>query len=424
MFYGITNSPAVFQIMINYLFWDFINQEIVVVYMDNILIYIKDMEEYNKVIEEVLMILKDNSLFLKPEKCVWRMNKVEYIRMIISDEGVHMSSEKVNAIKAWKKLKNVREVRSFLGFANYYCYFIKDFAKIAKLLVQLTHKDIEWSWTSASQTAFDHLKKKFSEEPVLTHPDPSQPMRVDCNTSGIRIGAFLQVKKADNENWHLCAYYSKSFNPAKRNYDIYDRELLAIIRALDEWRHHLEGAKHEVEIRTDHKNLEYFKQPQKLTRWQARWVQILQNFWFKLGYIPGSANPPDILSRMDNLETGEKDNEEVTVLPPNLFKDRRQQLGHVLIEGKEKDILKNIRKSENYDEEIAELARELKAKGKKIVRGEEWELEDGLLLYGGKVYVPRDDKLRSQIITLHHDSPVVGHPGKWKTLELISRNYW
>ena len=74
---------------------------------------------------------------------------------------------------------------------------------------------------------------------------------------------------------------------------------------------------------------------------------------------------------MDNLETGEKDNEEVTVLPPNLFKDRRQQLGHVLIEGKEKDILKNIRKSENYDEEIAELARELKAKGKKIVRGEE-----------------------------------------------------
>ena len=127
---------------------------------------------------------------------------------------------------------------------------------------------------------------------------------------------------------------------------------------------------------------------------------------------------------MDNLETGEKDNEEVTVLPPNLFKDRRQQLGHILIEGKEKDILKNIRKSENYDNEVAELARELKVKEKKVVRGEEWKLENGLLLYGEKVYVPRDDKLRSQIITLYHDSPVVGHPGKWKILELISRNYW
>ena len=424
MFYGMTNSPAVFQTMMNHLFRDLINRGVVVVYMDDILIYTKDMEEHNKVIEEVLTILKDNDLFLKPEKCVWRTNKVEYVGMIVSDEGVHMSSEKVNAIKAWKEPKNVRGVRSFLGFANYYRRFIKDFAKIAKPLVQLTHKDVEWSWTPASQTAFDQLKKKFSEEPVLAHPDPSQPMRVDCDASGIGTGAVLQVKKADDGNWHPCAYYSKSFNPAERNYDIYDRELLAIIRALDEWRHHLEGAKHEVEIRTDHKNLEYFKQPQKLTRRQARWVQILQNFWFKLGYIPGSANPPDILSRMDNLETGEKDNEEVTVLPPNLFKDRRQQLGHILIEGKEKDILKNIRKSENYDNEVAELARELKVKEKKVVRGEEWKLENGLLLYGEKVYVPRDDKLRSQIITLYHDSPVVGHPGKWKILELISRNYW
>ena len=103
--------------------------------MDDILIYTKDMEEHNKVIEEVLIILKDNDLFLKPEKCIWRTNKVEYVGMIVSDEGVHMSSEKVNAIKAWKEPKNVRGVRSFLGFANYYCHFIKDFAKIAKLLV-------------------------------------------------------------------------------------------------------------------------------------------------------------------------------------------------------------------------------------------------------------------------------------------------
>ena len=138
--------------------------------------------------------------------------------------------------------------------------------------------------------------------------------------------------------------------------------MLAIIRALDEWQHYLEEAKHEIEIRTDHKILEYFKQLQKLTRRQVRWVQILQNFWFKLGYIPGSANPPDILSRMDNLKTGKEDNEEVTILPNNLFKNRKQQLGHILIEGKEKEILKNIRKSENYNEEIAELARELKAK--------------------------------------------------------------
>ena len=135
MFYGMTNSPAVFQTMMNHLFRDLINRGVVVVYMDDILIYTKDMEEHNKVIEEVLTILKDNDLFLKPEKCIWRTNKVEYVGIIVSDEGVHMSSEKVNAIKAWKEPRNIREVRSFLGFANYYCRFIKDFAKIAKPLV-------------------------------------------------------------------------------------------------------------------------------------------------------------------------------------------------------------------------------------------------------------------------------------------------
>ena len=91
-------------------------------------------------------------------------------------------------------------------------------------------------------------------------------MRVNCNVSGIGTGVVLQVKKAKDRHWHSYTYYSKSFNLAERNYDIYDRELLAIIRALDEWQYHLKGAKHKIKIRTDHKNLEYFKQPQKLTR--------------------------------------------------------------------------------------------------------------------------------------------------------------
>ena len=168
----------------NYLFRDLINREVVVVYIADILIFTKDMEEHNKVIEEVLTILKENDLFLKPEKCVWQINKVEYIGMIISDEGVHMAPEKVKVIQPWKEPKIVKRVRSFLGFA-----------KIAKPLVELIKKNSEWSWISACQ------------ELVLAHPDPSQPMRVNCNASEIRTGAILQVKKAEDRNWHSCAYY-------------------------------------------------------------------------------------------------------------------------------------------------------------------------------------------------------------------------
>lgn len=181
-----------------------------------------------------------------------------------------------------------------------------------------------------------------------------------------------------------------------------------------------------MDIFTDHKNLEYFKHPQKLTRRQARWTQIMQNFFFTLHYKPGTQNPPNILSQMDNLETGEKDNEEVTVLPPELFTTRRIQSGHQLIDRKEKEILKKIRKNENQynNNTMAQLARELKAKGKKIVKGDEWEFEDRLLLHNGKIYVPKDDDLRTELITLHHDTPIAGHPGKWKTLEPLSQNYW
>ena len=124
---------------------------------------------------------------------------------------------------------------------------------------------------------------------------------------------------------------------------------------------------YQIEIRTNHKNLEYWKSPQKLTRRQARWVQILQNFWFALEYLPGTSNPPDTLSRMDDLEDGKNDNEDFVVLSPELFRNHHIPQGHILIDGKEKDILKNIRKAENYNKDITQLAKDLKTKGKKVV---------------------------------------------------------
>ena len=113
------------------------------------------------------------------------------------------------------------------------------------------------------------------QEPVLSHPNPILSMHLNCNASTLGTSAILSVKKPEDGKWHSCAFYSKGFNLAKRNYDIYDRELLAIIRTLEEWHHHLEGATHQIEIPTNHKNLEYWKSPQKLTHCQARWVQIL-----------------------------------------------------------------------------------------------------------------------------------------------------
>ena len=135
--------------MINHLFHDLINCSVLVVYMDDLLIFTKMLEEHNLVIEEVLKILKDNDLFLKVEKCIWRMNKVEFVGMDISNQGIHMSQEKVDVIKSWNAPVNVKGVRKFLGFANYYRRFIKDFSKITCPLVNLIYKDTPWKWGEA-----------------------------------------------------------------------------------------------------------------------------------------------------------------------------------------------------------------------------------------------------------------------------------
>jgi hypothetical protein len=133
--------------MMNHLCKDLIDPNVVVVYMDNILIYTQDLEEHQKVTEEVLKILKNNDLYLKPEKCEFEKTKIEYLGLIISENHVEMDKVKVQGILDWPTPQKVKDVQAFLGFANFYRRFVKNFSEIARPLTQLTRKDLEWEWT-------------------------------------------------------------------------------------------------------------------------------------------------------------------------------------------------------------------------------------------------------------------------------------
>jgi len=163
----------------------------------------------------------------------------------------------------------VKDVQKFLGLANYYRWFVKDFAKIARPLHEMTRKENKWSWGERQQMAFEELKKRFMTEPVLVTPDLDKEMRVKVDASDFVTEGVLSMK-CEDEKWRPVAYISKSLNEAKRNYKIHDKEMLAIIQCLEAWRHFLEGAKNRFEIWTDHKNLEYFIKAQKLNQRQAR----------------------------------------------------------------------------------------------------------------------------------------------------------
>jgi hypothetical protein len=410
--------------MMNELFMELIDEGVVIVYIDDILIYTETLEEHRKVVRRVLQILEKNHLYLKAEKCEFEKEKVEYLGLIISHGRIEMDPVKVEGVSKWPEPTIVKEVQSYIGFVNFYRRFIQDFADIARPLHDLTRKDTPWTWKQEHRTAFEALKQKVTSSPILIFPDDHKPYKVEADSSNYASGAVLSQQGEDGK-WHPVAFLSKSLSPVERNYEIHDKEMLAIIRALEEWRHYLEGTQHVFEIWTDHKNLEYFMTAKKLNRRQARWSLFLSRFHFTLHHRPGKTSlKPDALSRRPDHGKGENDNEDVTLLKPSFFKIQALKQGHVLLTGEESGLLKKIRNAKDLDESVVKAVEEMKKSGTKKVEGEEWSQEQGLILFRGKVYVPKDEDLRRQIVKAHHDSQVTGHPGRWKTLELVSRNYW
>jgi len=156
--------------------------------------------------------------------------------------------------------------------------------------------------------------------PILASPQDSEPFHIEADSSDFASGAILSQQLPGEDKWHPVAFYSKSLSPVERNYEIHDKEMLAIICALEEWKHFLEGARHLVEIWTDHKNLEYFMTAKKLNRHQARWSLYLAHFDFKLIHRPGrSMGKPDALSRRPDHGKGTSDNEDIVLLRPELI---------------------------------------------------------------------------------------------------------
>jgi hypothetical protein len=239
----------------------------------------------------------------------------------------------------------------------------------------------------------------------------SLPFRLEADGSGITTGAVLSQQSVDDNAWQPVAFLSKALNPVEHNYEIHDTEMLAIIRDLEEWKHYLEGARHPVEIWTDHKNLDYFRVAQKLNHRQARWSLYLLCFDFTLHHKPGrSMGKPDALSRRADHGSGQGDNDNLTLLALKLF--RIHVLAGTRLEGKERNILREVRRSLRdgvQEEAVAKAARELgKDKGRGTVKSAEWLESDGLLMFHSKIYVPNDRDLQHCIIEQHHDTRIAG----------------
>lgn len=209
-----------------------------------------------------------------------------------------MDPDKVKAILEWEAPTSVKGVRSFLGFANFYRTFIRDYSGITLPLTQLTHKDRQWQWGEAADQAFTKLKTMFITGPTLLQFDADRETILETDSSGWAVGGVLM--QVDEQGlMRPCAFFSKKNDPTKCNYKIYDKVVLAIVRCLEEWQCELRSTR-EFQIRTDHKNLQYFMTARQLTERQMRWSLLLSKFNFVINYIPGKENErADALSRRE-----------------------------------------------------------------------------------------------------------------------------
>jgi hypothetical protein len=265
-------------------------------------------------------------------------------------------------------------------------------------LNELTRKDTEWTWENRHQQAFEELKTRVTTEPVLAHPILTDPFELEVDASGFAMGAVLLQKKEDGKK-HPIAYYSKTLSAAERNYDVYDLELLAIVNALDHWRPYLAGSPHKIIIYSDHQNLLYWKEPHKISRQVAREVLMLSKYNFEIRHIKGIANRrADALSRRPDYDQGQNDNQNVTVLPEQIF----------------------ARAIEVIPDHMTQNETTLKP----WIDPHQLKKHQGIWYKDGRQVITGDNEAKHHIIQSHHNSPVYGHPGISKTIQLTERLYW
>ncbi|WAQ88434.1 hypothetical protein PtA15_9A561 [Puccinia triticina] len=273
-------------------------------YLDDIMIYTQRDTDHEGAVEEILEILSKHQLWLKPEKCEFSRAEVEYLGLLISCNQVRMDLAEVKVVSDWPAPSNVTELQRFIGFANFYRRFISHFSRTTRPLHDLTNSGTRFAWDKRCDEAFETLKTLFTSAPILKIADPYRPFLLECDCLDFALGAvLLQVCTKDNK-LHPVAYLSRSLIQAEQNYEIFDKELLAIVAAFKEWRHYLEGNPNRLKaiVYTDHRNLESFMTSKRLTRRQARWVETLGNFDFEIIFRPGrQAIKPDALSRRPDL---------------------------------------------------------------------------------------------------------------------------
>ena len=291
--FGLTNSDANFQRLMGHIRRE-LEYRFALIYIDDIVIFSKSIEEHLTYLEEVFRRLRDANVKLNPKKCSFVKQRIEYLGHVVTPEGIFPDPSKVEVVENFSTPASLKELKSFLGLAHYYRRFIKGFSEIASPLNALTKKGVKFYWSESCAVAFDRLKPALLSAPVLAFPnfDEQFLLYVDASLSGIGF-ALAQIQKGKEV---MIAYNGRRLNQAERNYTTREREALALVEGIKKFQPYLQNRK--FVVYTDHSSLRWLMNVKDATGRLARWALFLQQYNFEISHRPGCQNGnADALSR-------------------------------------------------------------------------------------------------------------------------------
>ncbi|KAL0539505.1 hypothetical protein IC582_023720 [Cucumis melo] len=382
--FGLTNAPATFQSLMNQIFRPFLRR-FVLVFFDDILIYSKNITDHEKHLGVVFNVMKDNQLFANEKKCVIGHSRINYLGHWISKKGVEADGEKVKSMVNWPQPTSVSELRGFLGLTGYYRRFVKNYGNIAAPLTKLLQKN-GFHWGEDATAAFDSLKQAMISVPVLALPDFSLPFIIETDASGTGLGAVL------SQNHRPIAYFSQKLSPRAQAKSIYERELMAVVMAVQKWRHYVLGRK--FTIISDQKALKFLLEQREVQPQFQKWLTKLLGYDFEILYQPGLQNKAaDALSRVK--------------LPAEFH----SLMAHGLLD------IDIVTREVEKDEELQGIIEILKEDpdGKA-----NYQWKAGNLFYKGRLVLSRKSTLIPSLLHTFHDSVLGGHSGFLRTYKRMN----
>jgi hypothetical protein len=387
--FGLCNAPSTFQSLMNHVFRPFL-RHFVLVFFDDILIYSKTWKDHLTHVDQVLSLLAQHQLFLKQSKCAFGASEVEYLGHLVGKDGVRVDPKKIEAMQDWPHPKTLKSLRGFLGLTGYYRKFVKNYGKIADPLMALLKKN-SFTWTPAAAQAFQTLKMAMCTTPVLALPDFTKTFVLECDASGKGIGTVLM------QAGRPLAFTSKQLSEKNLGKPIYEKEMLAILHAVELWRPYLLGQR--FQIKTDHQSLKYFLEQRISSQEQQKWVTKLFGYDYEIIYKKGKDNVvADALSRKYEDEG-------------SLF-----SLSFIV-----PDWLQAVHQEWLQDPKSSHLIQQLQNKAQ-TPPGYSW-LQDELR-YKGHLYLSKQSKLKSTVLSELHATPTAGHSGFTKTYDRVKRSFF